>query len=108
LIGYADTGFLVSLYGQDYHSAAASALVTSKPVLILTSLGEAEFTNAVELRVFGKEPTLTMPDRQTRVQAALNRGTLLLIANFGASHAASINKRIFQQIGRIPKAAAGG
>lgn len=57
MIAYADTGFLVSLYGQDDHSAAASALVTSKPVLILTSLGEAEFTNAVELRVFRKEWT---------------------------------------------------
>jgi predicted nucleic acid-binding protein len=55
LIVYADTGFLVSLYGQDDHSAAATALVRSKPVFILTALGEAEFTNALELRVFRKE-----------------------------------------------------
>jgi predicted nucleic acid-binding protein len=52
LIAYADTGFLVSLYGQDDHSAAATALVKPKPVFLLTSLGEAEFTNAVELQVF--------------------------------------------------------
>jgi len=57
LIAYADTGFLVSLYGQDAHSVTASALVRSKPVFILTSLGETEFTNAVELRVFRKEWT---------------------------------------------------
>ena len=52
LIAYADTGFLISLYGQDAHSVRASALVRSKPVFILTSLGETEFTNAVELRIF--------------------------------------------------------
>ena len=57
MIAYADTGFLVSLYGQDAHSDAATALVKSKPVFILTPLGEAEFTNAVELRLFRKEWT---------------------------------------------------
>ena len=57
MIAYADTGFLVSLYGQDDHSATATALVKSRPVLILTPLGEAEFTNAIELRVFRNEWT---------------------------------------------------
>jgi predicted nucleic acid-binding protein len=57
LIAYADTGFLVSLYGQDDHSDAATALLKSKPVFVLTALGEAEFTNALELRVFRKEWT---------------------------------------------------
>jgi predicted nucleic acid-binding protein len=57
LIAYADTGFLVSLYGQDDHSASATALVRSQPVFILTPLGETEFTNAIELRVFRKEWT---------------------------------------------------
>ena len=57
MIAYADTGFLVSLYGQDSNSAMATTLVRSKPVFLLTSLGEAEFTNAVELRVFRKEWT---------------------------------------------------
>jgi predicted nucleic acid-binding protein len=55
LIAYADTGFLVSLYGQDDHSAAATALVKPKPLFLLTSLGEAEFTNAVELQVFRRQ-----------------------------------------------------
>lgn len=57
MIAYADTGFLVSLYGQDDHSAAARGLVSSRPVLLLTALGEAEFVNALELRVFRKEWT---------------------------------------------------
>lgn len=57
MIVYADTGFLVSLYGQDDHSAAATALVKSKPIFILTALGEAEFSSALELRVFRKEWT---------------------------------------------------
>ena len=56
MIAYADTGFLVSLYGQDSNSAMATSLVRSKPMFLLTSLGEVEFTN-VELRVFRKEWT---------------------------------------------------
>jgi hypothetical protein len=55
LNAYADTSFLVSLYGSDPHSPAALAEVrTNKPAFILTSLAELEFSNAVELRVFQK------------------------------------------------------
>ncbi len=57
MIAYADTGFLISLYGEDDLSSAATALVRSKPVFILTPLGEVEFTNATELRVFRKDWT---------------------------------------------------
>lgn len=57
MIAYADTGFLISLYGQDDQSAAATALVRSKPTFLLTPLGEAEFVNAAELRVFRKQWT---------------------------------------------------
>ncbi len=57
MIIYADTGFLVSLYGQDANSAAAIAVIQGKPVFILTPLGEAEFINAAELRVFRKQWT---------------------------------------------------
>lgn len=56
-MAYADTGFLVSLYGQDDHSATASALVKSEPIFLLTPLGEAEFTNALQLQVFRKQWT---------------------------------------------------
>ena len=56
MIAYADTGFLVSLYSQDSHSLIASTLIrSSKPTFILTPLGETEFTNALQLRVFRKE-----------------------------------------------------
>lgn len=52
MIAYPDPGFLVSLYGEDNHSPAATELVKCHPVFMLTSLGEAEFINALELRVF--------------------------------------------------------
>jgi predicted nucleic acid-binding protein len=57
LIAYADTGFLVSLYGCDANSDLAAGLVKSKPVFFLTNLIELEFANALELRVFRKEWT---------------------------------------------------
>lgn len=57
MIAYADTGFLISLYGQDAHSAAARVLVKSQPAFILTPLGEGEFANAIELQVFRKQWT---------------------------------------------------
>jgi hypothetical protein len=57
LIVYADTGFLISLYGSDYNSGAASALLQGQPTFILTPLGETEFANAIELRIFRKEWT---------------------------------------------------
>ena len=57
MIAYADTGFLISLYSQDSNSAAASAVVKQQPVFLLTFLGEAEFTNAIELQVFRKQWT---------------------------------------------------
>lgn len=57
MIAYPDTGFLVSLYGEDRNSAEATELVKSNPLFILTSLGEAEFVNALELQVFRKQWT---------------------------------------------------
>lgn len=54
MIAYADTGLLVSLYGQDGHSAMATSLVKPRPVFLLTPLCEAEFTNAIQLQVFRK------------------------------------------------------
>ena len=55
---YADTSFLVSLYGRDPHSPAALAEVRRRrPILLLTPFSEAEFTNALELRIFHNEWT---------------------------------------------------
>lgn len=57
MIAYPDTGFLVSLFGEDNHSQAATELVKSDPLFLLTPLGEAEFVNALELQVFRKHWT---------------------------------------------------
>jgi len=48
LKSYADTSFLVSLYGSDVNSRAATSLVQEhRPVFQVTPLGETEFTSAV-------------------------------------------------------------
>ena len=57
---YADTSFLVSLYSPDVHSRSAATTITSlEPAIFLTSLGELELMNALELRVFRKEAAAT-------------------------------------------------
>jgi hypothetical protein len=53
LNGYADTGFLMSLYGRDANSPRAVALAAKhKPIFFLTEFGEVEFANAVERLLF--------------------------------------------------------
>ena len=45
---YADTSFLVSLYGRDVNSRAALSLVRERrPVFVVTPFGETEFTSIV-------------------------------------------------------------
>lgn len=52
---YADTSFLISLYGRDVNSAKANAVIEAhQPTFLLTPFGEAEFANACEFRVFLK------------------------------------------------------
>jgi predicted nucleic acid-binding protein len=56
LIIYADTSFVASLYLPGTHSPAALAVVQPlRTPLLITSLGELEFANALALRVFRKE-----------------------------------------------------
>jgi predicted nucleic acid-binding protein len=57
---YADTSFLVSLYTPDVNSGvAARKMRGARDVLLLTSFGEVELTNAIELRVYRRELTAT-------------------------------------------------
>ena len=45
---YADTSFLVSLYGRDVNSRSALALLKEhQPVFLVTPFGETEFTSVV-------------------------------------------------------------
>jgi predicted nucleic acid-binding protein len=57
---YADTSFLVSLYSQDTNSPAAiRTMQAATGDRIVTTLGELEVVNAIELRVFRKELSTT-------------------------------------------------
>jgi predicted nucleic acid-binding protein len=58
LIAYLDTSFLISLYTPDLNSRKAAAYLRTVglPVAV-TSFGELELTNAIELRVFRREIT---------------------------------------------------
>ena len=45
---YADTSFLVSLYGRDVNSLAAISLLKEhRPIFLVTPFGETEFTSVV-------------------------------------------------------------
>jgi predicted nucleic acid-binding protein len=54
---YCDASFLTSLYAPDANSERAAREVKHASSLILSSLGELEVTNALQLRVFRKELT---------------------------------------------------
>jgi len=55
---YADTGLLISLYGQDANSGNALSLTRRhQPTFLLTGFGEAEFANACQLCVFRRQWT---------------------------------------------------
>jgi antitoxin (DNA-binding transcriptional repressor) of toxin-antitoxin stability system len=68
LKAYADTSLLISLYGRDANTFAAVSLARShRPTFFLTPFGEAEFINAIEIRIFQEQWTRaeaqTMQDR---------------------------------------------
>ena len=56
---YIDTSFLISLYSADSNSKAAARLMAnSSDEHVISTLGELEATNALQLRVFRKEISL--------------------------------------------------
>lgn len=64
MTAYADTSFLVSLYTPDANSEEAFALfVKGADRFVLTPFGQAEFVNAIELRIFRKEIGPAQADR---------------------------------------------
>ena len=65
---YLDSSLLASLYAPDAHSVAAREyLLQATGPFLLTPFGEAELTNAIQLRVFRREITAA------QAQAALER-----------------------------------
>jgi predicted nucleic acid-binding protein len=70
LTAYADTSFLVSLYTPDANSAEAAARMRRIPLpVIITSFGELELANALQLRLFRRE----LPAANTRAAYAAFR-----------------------------------
>jgi len=65
LSSYADTSFLVSLYGRDMNSRSAISLVQqNRPAFMVTPLGETEFTSIV-FAIAARPKGWTLTDAQT-------------------------------------------
>ena len=68
---YADTSFLVSLYALDANSdLAASRMKRARLPVLITSLGETEFANALCLCLFRKQ---LVPPQMKAARAMFNR-----------------------------------
>src|ERR1700733_8681017 len=80
LSAYADTSFLVSLYMLDANSSLAAArMEEAKLPILLTPLGELEFTNAISSRLFRRElQTSKVKAAQTLLRTDLAEGILQL------------------------------
>ena len=79
MVAYADTSFLVSLYGRDANSAPAQQMAAALKVpLAFTPLLRHEARNAIRLAVFRKE--ITALERQTvlaTIEADVESGALV-------------------------------
>lgn len=77
---YADTSFLGSLYILDSNSVLAAArMAKAKLPLLLTPFGELELTNAVSLRLFRKELSVSkVKAAHALIRADLEAGVLLV------------------------------
>lgn len=71
MTGYADTGFLCSLYAPDAHTLSAVARMERQPLpLPITWLHQLEFRNALRLRVFRSEITPVQRDASLNAMLA--------------------------------------
>ena len=77
---YADSSFLVSLYVADSNSdAAASEMARLALPILVTSLGELELENAIQLRMFHKEiAALEMRRTRAAFRADVEAGLLAI------------------------------
>ena len=70
-VAYADTSFLISLYGQDRYTASSrAAVIAANAPLLLCELNRLEFENALRLLRFRK---LVAPRFMNEALAALQR-----------------------------------
>ena len=77
---YADTSFLVSLYSQDANSAKALTLIRRvQPPILISSFGELELENALQMRRFRKELDASeLREAQAAIRADLRNRILVL------------------------------
>jgi hypothetical protein len=77
---YADTSVVASLYLPDANAAGATQLIARlRPVIELTPIGELELSNAVELRVFRNEMSVTEAGAvMARIESHIELGFLQL------------------------------
>jgi len=82
LSAYADTSFLASLYVLDGNSAPAAArMKRAKLPLLITPFGELELTNAIALRLFRKELSVSqMNAAHALIRKDLEDGVLMVNA----------------------------
>ena len=81
MTGYADTGFLCSLYAPDIHTRRAVSRMTHQPLPVpIIWLHQLEFRNALRLRVFRREITRTQRDASLHMMLADLAAGLLIHA----------------------------
>jgi predicted nucleic acid-binding protein len=93
---YVDTSFLISLYSPDSNSAQAAATMgSSRAEHLITSLGELEVVNALELRVFRRELT------SLQAQASLKDFEKDLLA--GVLRLRTLSDQVFESARRLSR-----
>ena len=82
MTAYADTGFLCSLYAPDAHTSRAIARMKRQVLpLPFTWLHQLEFRNALRLRVFRGDITVTQRDASLNTMLADLAAGVLLVAS---------------------------
>lgn len=100
---YVDTSFLISLYSADSNSKAAAALmVGSSDEHVISTFGELEAINALQLRVFRKEisPPQAKASREDLAKD-LRSGVVRLMAlpDLAFKRAQTLSEKITSRLG---------